>query len=175
MNATEILIWLVPIMFAWAILSVLYWSIVRPILHDTILFRLYRKRDKIRSLVINGNISGNSFSYLFLEKWLSQTAYESPDITLCNFFRFCINVESKEEPQYLEQFSSEATHEMNEILSESVKDVILMMLANSPIVAIGGIVILFLMSLHHNINGLVTRFFEVKIEGCQTQPATAFI
>ncbi len=168
-----VLSWLVPIMLAWVVLSVMYWRLARRTFHDAILFRIYEKRDRLRSLAIEGEVNADSFEYEFLEKRLCQTAYASPEITVFNFIRFCLSDESKEPSPELDRFCREASPDVQRIWVAAIDDVKLMMLANSPVVATIGFAFVAVKGLHQVATEPVKRFFENQVVGDGLNFATA--
>jgi len=169
----DILCWFVPFVLGWALLSLIYWSMARPVLHDAILFRIYSKRDALRLVAIDGGVKVDSFEYTFLEKRLSSTAYVSPEITLCNFIRFYFSEESKSSSPELDRFSSEASPEVRDIWDSAIDDVMRMMLANSPVIATFGVVGFLAKSIHKRIAGPAQMFFEAQVVAAPPQTVAA--
>ncbi|HQQ01193.1 MAG TPA: hypothetical protein PLY86_22275 [bacterium] len=182
----DILSYLVPLFLGWGLLSILYWSFARRLFHDVILFRIFQKRDQLRSLAIEGRIDAKSYAYDFLERRLCQTAYASPKITICNFIRFCLSYDSRTPSPDLDKFLEEAPDNLKKIWALAIDDVKWMMLANSPIFAVVGFIWLIIeglrelaidqvrlgitilktivsMGLHRTATDEVKHFFEMKI------------
>ncbi len=132
----NILTWLVPIMIGWAMLSILYWRFARRVFHDAILFRIYRKRDQLRNLAIEGKVDPDTFEYEFLEHRLCQTAYISPKITIINFVRFSRRDEAKQPSPELIKFFKVDSDSLKELWRSAIDDFIFMMLANSPLITV---------------------------------------
>jgi len=161
-------------MIGWALLSVLYWTIAHRVLRDSILFRIYEKRDRLRSLAIEGKIDADSFEYNFLEERLCQTAYVMPSMNIYNFARFILSDISKEPLPDLLKFTKVASIESRELWENSIKDVGYMMLLNSPIIAIiSGIVFVILEAQRKKAEEKVPNFFEYEINENRNSPSLA--
>ena len=158
-------------------LSLLYWRFARLVFHDAILFRIYRKRDQLRSLAIEGKVDPNSFEYEFLERRLCQTAYVSPEITIINFVRFSRSDEAKQPSPELTKFFAVASDPLKKLWSSAIDDFMMMMLANSPVITVFGFPIILSLAigiiLKEKMHESVNNFFEWEVKVNRTNPKPA--
>lgn len=157
------LMYIWPIMLAWVMLSACYWYCVRPFLHDCIVFHIYRARDKARLLAIDGKVSSTSFSYNYLEEGLCIAAYNSPRLTLLGFAMFLRKKEAHQPTPEMVRFREKAPDELKAIQHEAVVVAMMMMLVNSPLLALIGLVYAAVSSLRKHLYVSVERFFEQDI------------
>ena len=158
-----VLSWLIAIVLGWSILSAFYWCFARRVLHNAILFRIFKKRDELRSMAIDKKVDPNSFAYRFLEHRLCQQVYVSPELTIVNFVRFYYSDDANKSSPELDQFLSDAPEPLQELWRHAIGDVKLMLLANSPIISFIAIVVVLAQGLQESITAPVFRFFEREV------------
>ncbi len=158
------LLWLVPIMLGWSILSIVYWCFLRQVLHDAVLFRIYNIRDNLRSMAINEELDPFSFQYDFLETRLCQTAYTSPEITVWNFFRFCLCHEAEKCSPNLDKFRETASEPLKKMWKDAIENLSIMMMINSPLITVFVIWLYLFNSLRVQLfDSKCMKFFEIEI------------
>ena len=163
MNLINILLsWLVPLMLAWVIFSIFYWCFARRVFHDAIIFRIFRKRDELRAFAIQNVVDPTSFEYKFLEQRLCQTVYSSPDFTIVNFIRFCFSQEAQKPSPDLDKFLEVAPKSLINLWESAMEDLKLMMMVNSPNIAIFGAIVLLVNSINQAITKEINKFFELE-------------
>lgn len=125
-------------------LSTFYWHVVHAMLSRRLRFRLFARRDKLRRLAMDRGEDYSSFAYRDLEAFICKTISAVPAISLASFFLFTIrnwNCDSDE----VKRFRAEASKQLLDLQHKTIKDALLIMMLNSPIlVTVGAIIVLAL-------------------------------
>ena len=126
------------------VVSLFYWHVIRETVIIGIRFRLFAQRDRLRRLAIDGKEDHSSFAYREAEGFICKTIAILPSISLATFLLFMIrnpNLKSDSE----DRFREEASADLMELQSVTIKNALYTMMLNSPIlVTIAGFVALLL-------------------------------
>lgn len=136
------LAYIVPLALGWILLSFIYWKIVYPLISDSIMFKVYAARDRLRRLAIDGEIDPHSKNYRYLEEHLCSRVYRQ-DITLWRFARFILR-EGTAPTEEAKRFSETANEEEKKLWGRGALLFLLLLIANSPgfDLLLGGIILL---------------------------------
>lgn len=127
---------LLPIFFAWALLSAFYSIAIRPVLCDKIRFRIFALRDSLRRIAIDGHVAVSSFQYVYLEKLLCRTVDRCAWYSWGSFLEFVWrNHDAKPSADAL-RFDTTAEDELKQIHDSAVKETVLLLVINSPIMTL---------------------------------------
>jgi hypothetical protein len=127
-----ILMFALPIIIAWVILSVFYQGIVRKVLCDAGRFALFRLRDELRRLAVEGHADSQSFAYKHLELLLCRMIDTSSWISISSLIELQMLHPQLPMPPDIERFEKEANAELRQIREKALNYAIGIMTANSP-------------------------------------------
>lgn len=117
--------------------SVFYWQIAHKVLTKRILYRLFARRDALRSLAITGEANHSSFAYQETERFICKTISVVPSISLAFFLWFFI--ENRQSPSsQAKRLREEASPQIITFLDKTIKDALIIMFLNSPILFLVG-------------------------------------
>lgn len=128
----------------WAIASVFYQSVVRPVLADYVRFRLFTCRDNLRSLAISQAVSPESFSYQHLEECLNVMIHAAGWYNVGSLLEFYFKYHPLQAPQEAIRFDGEAPTELKKIERRALRSMLISLAANSPgwIVSLAGVLVI---------------------------------
>jgi len=126
------------VLFIVAILaSLFYWQIVHKVVIKYLLYRLFARRDHLRSLAITKQENHSSFTYQETEGFICKTISVVPSIGLMSFFWFAIHNPNPPSSK-AERFREEASSEIAVLHDETTRDALIIMFFNSPILFLVG-------------------------------------
>jgi hypothetical protein len=114
------------------LISLFYWQVIRPVLMQSLRYRLFARRDALRSLALDKIENCTSASYIYLETFICKAIAFMPTVSLVSFIFYFLRDGSKPSPGVL-QFQKEASKHLEEIRDKALQDVLFMMMVNSPI------------------------------------------
>lgn len=117
------------------LISVFYWRVAHKVIIQQVLYRLFARRDALRRLAIDGDEDVDGFAYQEVESMICKTISVIPSISLVSFFCFIYN-NSSADTSDSEKVRAEASPQLNRLLDKTVKDALLIMALNSPILFI---------------------------------------
>lgn len=158
------------------LISVFYWRIAHVVLVRHIRYRLFARRDVLRRMAIDGREDKKSFSYQECESFICKTISVLPSISLASFIWFSFRNSNEPCPES-ERLRKEASPELCKLLDKTVKDALIIMFLNSPLLFSFGAVASLLLWLAGRFNGM--RVYEhaecfvdeLPCNACSLQPA----
>jgi hypothetical protein len=114
------------------LISVFYWRVAHKVIIKHVLYRLFARRDALRRMAIDGDENVDGFAYREVESMICKTISVIPSISLVSFFCFVYHNSSADTSES-EKVHDEASVELNRLLDKTVKDALLIMALNSPI------------------------------------------
>lgn len=130
--STTIVLFLLVLSFVWAIGSVYYQGVIRPLVADRVRFALFANRDKLRTMAINHEIAPESFTYQYLEDLLNKLVHASSWMSVGSLIEFRCFRQNESTPPEILRFDAEATESLKQIERDALKEMILVMAVNSP-------------------------------------------
>jgi hypothetical protein len=119
-----------------ALVSGFYWLVARPILMKSVIYRLFSRRDHLRRVAINGEISADSEEFQDLEAIICKTIDLSSTVTLGSFLLFSLRnsraLSAIERSENLEPRCEAA----EKIKQKTASDAFVVMVLNSPLLSI---------------------------------------
>ena len=122
------------IAFVWVLLSVFYNFGVRPVLNDMVRFRLFSLRAKVRDVAIDGREKPSSFNFQYCESFICYMIDSCSWFSAPAFFELLVRGKGDKVPADARRFEEKASDELREIHDESMNQMFLMMVVNSPII-----------------------------------------
>ncbi len=153
----EITAWLVLLFLTCLFLSVFYWWVMQRVLIKRLLYRLFARRDELRRLAITRKEDHTCFSYKGVEGFICKTIAIVPFISLASFIQFVMRTRNQES-SYAEQMHKEASPDLKILLDKTVRDALIIMSLNSPILFFG----VFALSLLLWIVGRFNKMFVLE-------------
>ena len=133
---TTTLLILVPVFFAWALLSAFYSVAVRPILCDRVRFQIFALRDSLRRRAVDGHIAASSFQYVYLEKLLCRAVDKCAWFSWGSFLEFVWRHHDAKPSADALRFDATAEDELKQIHDTTVGAIVLLLPINSPIMTL---------------------------------------
>ena len=137
------------------LVSLFYWHVVRPVFMQAIRYRLFARRDNLRSLAINGSEDCQSFSYSYLEEFINKTIGYVPSIGFVSFLMYSFVERDSPNNETNIRFQTEASKELSDIRDKTIQDALMMMTFNSPIMVIIAIMIAMVLWVSGKINKMM--------------------
>ncbi len=119
------------------LISVFYWQVVHKVLVQHILYRLFARRDALRRAAINGDEDVDDDAYRGVESVICKTISVIPSISLASFVCFLYNnaffgVSDAGKKR------NDVSPQLDRWLDKTVKDALIIMVLNSPILSVFG-------------------------------------
>lgn len=125
-----------------AAVSTFYQFVVRPIVLRSLLFRMFSKRDALRRMAIDSEISPESFEFQYLQDFLCKSIALLPQLGLRHFFFHRVRLSGQPESEEAQSFQENAPHALLKMRRQVAEDAIAILILNSPLIA--GVAVLVL-------------------------------
>lgn len=173
--STWILIGL-PLLAAWALLSLFYQGIIRPVIGDVLRFGLFAIRDKLRMAAINGEVDQSSFSYQHLERVICRLVDASPWVSIGSMIELQLLHGTPKPTADMLRFEQEAPKELREMRQEAFHHALGILFVNSPFWSVVGILAALIATLSGKagkkwVELKTAVFVERELESDSLQPA----
>ena len=112
-----------------------YWYVVQACILQQMRFELFKLRDELRRLALEGKESYSSFAYVYLESFICKCIAFGPYFSLVNLIWFQIKRpgQTSEESS---KFRSEASTALLRLHAQALQQVLKIMILNSPLLVI---------------------------------------
>jgi hypothetical protein len=143
--------------FAWAVLRMFYGFAVIPALRDKARFELYAVRDELRAMAIAGEIDPTSFSFNYFENVLNAMTRLCAVHSVSRLIYFAAHLDEVPQERIDERarFNSEAPQHLKALESRSMKTMMRVMFANSPLFCVFALIASF-------VYGAIRQTIELK-------------
>jgi len=137
MNMTAIII---GVFLTCCVISVFYWHVFRETMLTGIRFRLFARRDNLRRLALDKREDKSSFAYRATEEFMCKVIAIVPSISLASLVVSMIR-NPNPTSDAVDRLRKEASPDLKELMDKTVRDALLIMVLNSPILV--GVAIVF--------------------------------
>ncbi len=127
-----VLTWILPIAAFCMILDFFYSIAARPTLRDSVRFKLFTLRDKLRMMAINGQVSPKSEDYRYLEHEICCLIDRCYWFSWAPFLEFLFYKRGTNKREDSLHFDQNASDELKEIKKEAVSAIRRAIFINSP-------------------------------------------
>jgi len=103
--------------------------------HKALRFRLFARRDELRRLATDEEESWSAFAYQHVEDLICKTISVSSVLTFSRFIWHVIRPRSEPNQEFI-RFKKEASPALIDLHEKTIKDAIVVMMLNSPIVVL---------------------------------------
>jgi len=125
---------LLPVVLTFSFFFIFYRLAVRPVLLDRIRFKIFRLRDDLRDMAIDGSVKPTLFAYTHLERSLCRLIVIVPALNMYHFTQFVLWQKYLPEPSSREmRFEEVAPPQLRKISNEAVGTLFGAILVNSPL------------------------------------------
>jgi len=128
--------------FTCILISIFYWKVFYPVVLKALQFRLFARRDKLRSLLIhNDGAAASTFAYQHLEAFICKCVSVVPVLNLLTFIAYAVKHHNDAPHPNAARFKAESNPALRALNQETIRDSLLIMVLNSPImfILIGGL------------------------------------
>ena len=129
MNMTAVII---GVFLTCCVISIFYWQIFRETMLTGIKFRLFARRDDLRRLALDKHEDNSSFAYRATEEFMCKVIAVVPSISLASFVVSMIR-NPNPTSEVVDRLRKEASPEVKDLMDKTVRDGLLIMALNSPI------------------------------------------
>ena len=140
MNA-QLLALTLSIFAAWATIAGFYRLTVHRVWSSAIKYRLFAKRDKLRRLAIEGQVSAESFEYKYLEEVLCELIRNAHKFSFGSLIRSKIAYQTFQPTEEMNRFDTSADLALKKLENDALGDVFSLLAVNSPGWALIGFVL----------------------------------
>lgn len=134
---------LIPAILGFACLVIFYWFGIRPVLLNSVRYKIFALRDNLRRLAIDEKINADGFAYAHLEKTLCNLIGMAPVLSIYQFGQFIIWRKEFRTSSREKRFKENAPTELADIQRQAIESLFWVLLINSPL---GGIALAMLVS-----------------------------
>ncbi|MFY9989262.1 MAG: hypothetical protein WAK31_31200 [Chthoniobacterales bacterium] len=127
-----VLTWILPIAVFCIVLDLFYSIAARPTLRDSVRFKLFSLRDKLRMMAIDGQVSPKSEDYRYLEHELCCLIDRCYWFSWAPFLEFLFYKKGANQRDDSIRFDKNASDELKEIKKEAVLEIRRAIFVNSP-------------------------------------------
>lgn len=129
-----ILGYILLIIYILSLAAIFYSFAILPVLRDQTKFRLYKIRDDLRALAINGQIDPDTYAFRHLEGMLNVMVRQCVRHNVSNMMYFMLtNQISRDDFTEMDQFQKEAPEPLKAMEKEAMRRMFTVMLQNSVV------------------------------------------
>lgn len=127
------------------LVSLFYWYVFHPVVLKALQFRLFERRDRVRKLLIENDGTASTFAYQHLEVFICKGISVVPVLSLLTLLVYSFKYPKQAPHPNAIRFQAESNPTLQALNQDTIRDTLLIMVLNSPIIFIllGGLGFVF--------------------------------